>query len=246
MLQAFPTLWIGGAFTTLGGVTANRVAYYDGTRVHALGDGADATVYKIRIGPDKRIFIVGQLTTLDNRVLRQPAGVWKGSEAHHLDIDLPAGFDATYLYDVALGEPDPVNVQNYDIYLGGRGDGTATVAGSATVTNDGTMTVTPVARFERTGGTGATVHFIRDETSGAEIPLDYDLADGETLSIDFTHARIYSDIYGARMQSITRSGDFARFRIEPGTSTVSAFCTMAGGATVTAYLIFKEAYWSAD
>jgi hypothetical protein len=211
----------------------------------ALGDGADDTVYDIEVGPDKKVYLCGELTTLDDRTLNQPAAVWKGSEAHHLDIDLPSGFDSTYLFAIALGQPDPVNAQNYDVYLGGRGDGNATVAGSATVTNDGTMTVAPIARFNRSGGTSATVHFIRDETSGAELPLDYDLADGETLTVDFGNARIYSDIYGARMQSITRSGDFANFRLEPGDSTVTAFVTYSG-ATITAYLVFKETYWSAD
>jgi len=244
-LQSYPTLYAGGAFTTLGGVAANRIAYYDGTRVHALGDGADDDVRDIEIGPDKRVFLVGELTTMDNRVLNQPAAIWKGSEAHHLDIDLPAGFDATYLYAVALGQPDPVNAQNYDIYLGGRGDGNAAVAGSTTITNDGTITVAPIVRINRAGGTAATVAFIRDETSGAELPLDYDLADGETLTVDFGNATIYSDVYGARMQSITRSGDFAGFRLEPGTSTLTALVTNAG-ATITAYLVFKEAFWSVD
>ena len=241
----FPTLYIGGAFTTIGGVSCARIADWDGTRMRALGDGADDDVRDIEVGPDNKVYIVGELTTFDSRVLNQPAAVWKGSEAHHLDIDLPAGFDATYLYAVALDQPDPVNVQNYDIYLGGGGDGNATVAGSATITNDGSMTVAPIVRFNRSGGTSATVHFVRDETSGAELPLDYDLADGETLTVDFANARIYSDMYGARMQSITRSGDFAGFRLEPGDSTVTAFVTNSG-ATITAYLLFKEAFWSAD
>lgn len=244
-LVSFPSIYIGGAFTTLGGVTVNRICVYDGTRVHALGDGADDTVYDIEVGPDKRVFFVGELTTMDSRVLNQPAGIWRGSEAYHLDIDLPAGFDATYLYAVALGAPDPVNVQNYDIYLGGRGDGTATVAGSTTVTNDGTISVAPIVQFHRAGGTAATVHFLRDETGGAELPLDYDLANGETLTIDFANARIYSTIYGARMQSITRSGDFGRFLLESGDSTVTAFCTNSG-ATITAYLLFRRAFWSVD
>jgi len=54
-------VYVVGAFTNIGGVAANRVAYWDGSW-HALGAGLNDEGYAIRVGPDGDVYVGGKFT----------------------------------------------------------------------------------------------------------------------------------------------------------------------------------------
>jgi hypothetical protein len=63
-----PDVYVGGAFTTAGGISAaNYIARWDGTDWHALGNGLNGTVYAIEaIGPD--LYVGGAFTNAGSNV----------------------------------------------------------------------------------------------------------------------------------------------------------------------------------
>jgi len=56
-------LYAGGAFTTVDGVSANRVGYWDGDTFHALGSGLNGTVTALAVAPNGDVWVGGSFTT---------------------------------------------------------------------------------------------------------------------------------------------------------------------------------------
>ncbi|HYF66166.1 MAG TPA: hypothetical protein VD886_25280, partial [Herpetosiphonaceae bacterium] len=68
------SVYVGGTFTTAGGVTVNRIARWDGSSWSALGGGMNLFVYALAVGSDGSLYASGNFTTADgvtaNRVAR--------------------------------------------------------------------------------------------------------------------------------------------------------------------------------
>ena len=73
-------LYAGGEFTTIGGVSANRIAYWDGTAWNAMGTGGNAgAVYTIVEGPDGSIYAGGDPTAFGGIANTNFIAKWNGS-----------------------------------------------------------------------------------------------------------------------------------------------------------------------
>jgi hypothetical protein len=70
-----------GAFTNIGGVAANRAAYWDGSAWHALGTGLNATGGALAIGPDGYVYVGGLFTTAGGTTVNYMA-YWDGTTWH--------------------------------------------------------------------------------------------------------------------------------------------------------------------
>ncbi|MCX6130156.1 MAG: hypothetical protein NTX25_13955, partial [Proteobacteria bacterium] len=76
-------LYAGGAFTTAGGIAANRIAKWNGTSWSSLGTGMNSSVRVIKITTTGDIYAGGDFTTVDG--LTRPfvafwsaaAGMWQ-------------------------------------------------------------------------------------------------------------------------------------------------------------------------
>lgn len=62
-LDANGNLYVGGDFTEAGGISANRVAKWDGTSWSALGDGVDARVWALAADSNGTIYAGGKFST---------------------------------------------------------------------------------------------------------------------------------------------------------------------------------------
>ncbi len=93
---AGPALYLGGAFTTAGGVTVNRIAKYDGVQFSALGSGTTSNVTTLGShdpdgpgGNPAQLIVGGNFTTIGgisaNRIARWTGGAWQ---------DMGAGLNA--------------------------------------------------------------------------------------------------------------------------------------------------------
>jgi|GEM_PF-864407 len=93
------TVYAGGAFTTIGGVPANRVAAWDGFAWSALGDGVNNTVVALTLGLDGALVAGGIFTTAGgapaSRVARWDGAAWSalGSGVNNTVNALAAGPD---------------------------------------------------------------------------------------------------------------------------------------------------------
>lgn len=241
------TLYFGGTFDEVGGVTASAIASWNGIFWSNLGDGLTGgtpVVTVIRVAPDGIIYVSGKFTTAGDIALTDSIAKWNGFTWAHIDVDFSG--NPNLVFDI--GFPDPVLLTNYDIYCGGDTSGTAAFAGDTTVTNPGTAYAQPVIEIERSGGTSATIANIRNETTGREILMDYDLLDGETLTLDFTPGRqnVSSDFFGDRPGAVLKNSDFAIWGLLPGSNLITVFVIESGAPTVTVRMRYRASFKSFD
>jgi hypothetical protein len=90
------TLYIGGDFTTAGGVAAAKVARWNGTVWSALGAGLPGTVRALAVGPDGSVYAAGDFPI--------PHNVMKWNGAAWSDLGNPSTNNAT-IYALAVA-PD--------------------------------------------------------------------------------------------------------------------------------------------
>lgn len=236
------TFGIDGSLYAAGYFAAeNYIARWDGTDWYMLGSGLDDAALAVQTTSANNIFIGGQFTTAGGVNVADGIALWDGSSYYHLDIDFPA---TSHIYSL---KTKSYNDNTYDLYAGFDQTGTAYTGGSSTATNNGNQPSYPIIYFKRTGGTSATISTLRNETTGAELLFNYQLLDGETLTVDLTPTKksIVSSFFGPRFDAILANSDFGSFTLQPGANQITSF-VINDGATVTAWLEWQEAYKSAD
>jgi hypothetical protein len=241
-------LYIGGQFTDPGGVTdADYLTTWNRQTFAAVGGGlvgAGGIVESIKKSPDGSIYISGALLdTAGDVTLIDNAAKWNGSVWSHIDLNL-AG--AATIYDMTFGSVDPVIEANFDVYAGFNVTGACFFSGDVVVTNDGTTEIRPLIVVERTGGTSALLTQIRNETTGKVLLFDYALLDGETLTIDPWLGTVESSFYGKRDEALLAGSNEGEFNLRSGTNNITAFVDVAGAPTITAYMLWRDKYWSTD
>ncbi|NIQ88765.1 MAG: hypothetical protein GWN93_06650 [Deltaproteobacteria bacterium] len=238
------TVYACGDFTTNHAATENfgRIAEWNGTSWSQLGTGLAGNCLALDIAPNGILLAGGPRTAGVDRVNK-----WNGASWAALDVDFP-GASTIVRRAIATGNQDPVVPNNFDLYVGFTTTGAGYFNGSATVTNGGTEAVYPTFIISRSGGTTATILEIRNETTGLELLLNYDLLDGETLTIDLTPTSksVVSNFFGVRMDAILANSDFGTFNLLPGDNQITSFVNVAGGPTVNAFIQFDDKYWSND
>lgn len=101
------TVYAGGAFTTIGGTSAARIAKWNGASWSALGAGLNGTVRALAIAPDGTVYAGGDFTTAGGSAANR-AAVWNGSSW----AALGSGANSGSVYAITVG-PDGF------IYIGG-------------------------------------------------------------------------------------------------------------------------------
>jgi len=91
-------VYVGGAFTSIGGVAANRIAKWDGSTWSALAAGFATNVLTIAIGPDGKVYAGGLTNRLDywdgaawNTTGTAPNGSTRALAVHPTTGDIYAG-----------------------------------------------------------------------------------------------------------------------------------------------------------
>lgn len=271
------TLYIGGVFTAIDGDTHNRVASKpDGSsEIETLDDGlSTGTVYALTSAPNGYVWAGGSMTT-ELYMAQWDGGKWTYPGETNADLDtvdaLEYGGGLVYVGDesgviytwngyawaredlILSGSPPIISELYYNtvtgnLYVGMSTTG-VTAGGSNTVTNSGTMSAYPRITIKRSGGTSATLEFLRNETTGQTIYFDYSLLDGEVLTIDLSIDRrtVTSSVFGDVLGSaILRRSDFASFRVLPGANIITLSAAVAGSPTMTNLITFPITHYSID
>lgn len=185
----------------------------------------------------------------------QMSGGWDAPAAPTSDsVYVVAKWDGTQwvLVDsVAPSEPYALAVGRerlvgYDLYVGAAGASTEQIAGITTVTHDGTAQAYPIITFKRTGGDGATVVSLSNETTGKALAFAYAIKDGEVVTVDLERKRITSDCDGNVLDSMLASSAFGAFALMPGENRIACFVETDGAPTVEARMTWRIASLSVD
>jgi hypothetical protein len=243
------TIYASGLFDSVDGGTPNtllRIAQFSGGGWAEMSGGLSSTAHEIKIAPNGDMWIIGAFANAGGGdVLAEAIVRWTGSSWAQTDMIITTTIQARAL---AVGRSDPVIDDIYEVYLGYDNSAAAPYGGSTTATNNCTQSALPRIIITRTGGTSAKLISIRNETIGQELLFNYDLTDGETLTIDLssTNKSIISSMFGSRMDAVLPSSDFGQWHLQPGDNQVTCFVDTAGGPTITAYLLWNNQYDSLD
>jgi hypothetical protein len=134
-VDAAGNVYAAGAFTSIGGVSANRIAKYNGVAWFPLGTGLNSSVNLRALSFDNRglLYVGGDFTTAGGITTPTGSAIWNGAAWVYSDI-IPA---ATARMFGALALP------NGQLYQGTINGGSAIGPGTATVTNTGTARAYP-------------------------------------------------------------------------------------------------------
>ena len=225
-------LYVGGAFTTAGGVTVAYNAIWNGTGFAPVGTGLNALMYDLTQGINNAIYMGGASSTADPfGALAYGLVIWTGSSFALPDVILSTG--AT-VYTIAQA-PDGT------IYLGSDGTSPSTAAGVVTVNNDNPAFAYPTITINGPSSGTSRIYDIINYTTGAAIYLNLKLSTGETavLNLNPQQFSFVSNVQGDLTSTILPGSNPAQFYLAPGNNTI-AF--LADASTVTAVVSGQRRY----
>lgn len=238
-------VYIGGSFTDAAGIAnADRIVAFNGTAFFALGEGLSGNVRRLHYRSGI-LYVIGAITGAGDLEFIDRFALWNGAVWANVDINIPG---TPTVWGITTARPDPVIAQNFDLYVSFTAEGVGFFSGLITADNEGSFLAYPKIIFERSGGTSATIVQARNETTGKVLRFNYNLLDGETLTIDLspTAKSIVSSFFGARPSAILANSDFGSFALQQGDNDVSSFVNVAGGPTITAYMLWRTPFDSLD
>ncbi len=228
----------GSTLDSAGGVTVYRVARWNGQTFDAMGLTANPSAFFSEMVLDDR----GNLWTpnYNSNFSSSSIGRYNGYSWTQGDFISPNHF--------FIGALSNLSGQ---IWVGFESTGPETMscAVTTTITNGGDVATSPVVLLGRTAGTAAQVCTLINETTGAEMYFAYDLAAGETLTLDLRRGRtnVTSSYRGTAVGTTPMPGStLAGWTLRPGDNRVSAFVSETGSPTVTGKMRWQNAYFGVD
>jgi len=226
-------LYVGGGFTTAGGVTVAYNAVWNGTGFVPLGTGQNATLYAIAKGIGQSLYIGGAFSTADPfGALDSGFVIWTGSSFALPDVQLAAGTTVNALAIAADGT----------IYVGTDLNTSPTIAaGVTTVDNDKPAFVYPVITINGPSSGTSRITSILNNTTGAAIYLNLKLSAGETAVFNLNPQQLsfLSNVQGDLTGTIIPGSNPAQFYLAPGDNSISL---LADASSVTATMSWQRRY----
>lgn len=236
-IDAAGNVYAAGSFTAIGGVTAARIAKYNGVSWVPLGSGLNGSVNLRALTFDSRglLYVGGDFTTAGGITTPTGSAIWNGSAFVYSDI-IPA---ATARLFQALALP------NGQFYQGTINGGSAIGPGITTITNTGTARAYPTLVIKGPSSGTARIYSLVNATTGRSIYLNLTISAGETVTMVFQPDALSftSDFQGNIAGAILGGSNEADFFLQPGANSI-AF--LSASSTVTATLAWRTAYASMD
>lgn len=230
-------LYAGGTFTSIGGISANRVAYYNGVTWFPLGSGLNNGINLRALSFDTHglLYVGGDFTTAGGITTPTGSAVWNGAAWVYSDI-IPAA--TAHMYGA-------LSVPNGQFYIGTINGGSAIGPGISTITNSGTARSYPTITILGPSSGTARIYSIFNATTNRNIWLNLTISAGETVTLSFTpdNLSFTSTFQGNIASSILAGSNTADFFLQPGANSI-AF--LSGSSSVTATLYYRPGYVSID
>lgn len=230
-------LYIGGSFTTIGGITANYAAVWNGTSMAPLAGATDIsnTVNELIVLQDGSILFAGLFTSVAGLPTADRIARFSGGAYTLVDIDLPGALEVLSL----LQTPDGA------IYIGFDTSGTATASGIATVTNTGTARAYPTITFRAASNAAGRIYQVTNLSTNKSIYINYSIQDGEMLTLKLQPDTIsfVSTFRGNIISAILPGSNDAEFFLQRGDNRIAVF---TADADTTATIHWTISYESLD
>lgn len=230
-------LYIAGGFTTIGGVTANYAAVWNGTSMAPLAGATSisSTVNELIVLQDGSILFGGLFTSINGIPIADRIARFSGGAFTLIDTDLPGALEILALFQA----------RNGDIYIGFDTTGTATASGITTVTNTGTARAYPTIIFRAVANAGGRVYQVSNLSTNKTIYFNYTIQDGETLTLTLQPDNIsfVSTFRGNIISAILPGSNDAEFFLQRGENRIAVY---TADADTAATIQWVNSYESLD
>lgn len=104
-------IYLGGNFSTISGLSANRIAYYDPetSEFFAMGQGASGNVNYVVIDSQDQVYVAGNFTAVDDMEARHVAR-WDGQQWHDMNVGIQGRR--------SIGNPNPTTANPNQLVIG--------------------------------------------------------------------------------------------------------------------------------
>ena len=227
-------LYIGGVFTTAGGITCNHIVKWNTSKFFTLGEGTNNNVYVIKNLNDD-LFISGVFTTAGDVSLSDRTAIYLGNGIYKpLDINFPG---SPTVYGLLL------DYQN-NMYFGFTTSGSAETAGDDIITNGGTAVTYPIITVT---GPGLLRQIVNTTTGKGLYFNNLTLLAGEVITMDLRPGRISMvSTFRGSMLGYVLPGSSYDFPLTPGTNRIATFIDGTTDSNTTATMQWKENYHGID
>lgn len=221
-----------GAFSSAGGIAANKIAKWNGSAWSPLGSGLDNIAWALALGPDNNIYVGGVFSTAGGITLPDRMAMWNGSVWAALDVDLPG---TPTVYSILFDK-----VGNLYVAFGTAGNA---VSATVTVSGSGNSKTYPKIIFT---GAGSILQ-IKNYSTGKSIYFDLTLLGNEVaiLNLDPTNISFVSSWRGNILSKIL-PGSSLDFELMPGNNNVSAYYYAGTDATSAIVMTWVDRYSAID
>lgn len=233
-------VYVGGAFTSASGGSANSIAQYNGVQMFPLGSGVQLggglspfvyTMLANQLNND--LYVGGRFGTAGGVTVSEGLAVWNGATWVTPDIQIRPTGGTIYAVEQST---------DGTIYIGGNFTGTAHGASVATIVNSGRTETYPVLRVRATSGT-ARLYQIENTLIGASVRTNYTLQAGEEVTFDTSARTLVSSYAGNIFSAILPGSNITTWRLMPGTNWVSFF---SDTDALAVSLVWRPKSYSAD
>lgn len=231
-------LYATGDWTTIGGVSANRVAAWNGIVWSPLGAGLSSGAEFFQRVNDGGFVAGGIFTTAGTLTNLAGSAFWNLSSWVSFDIFVSTASGGVYRLRYI-----PTTDSYYVVPTGG-GSFVVTTGVVTTVLNTSTHDASPIVTLTGPG----KVYQIENRTTGETLYFDLTLLTGEVATLDLTpgKVRFYSNFRPNLLGTILPGSDLATFHLAPGSNFISVFIT--GGVTSATALVmrWRVCHWALD
>ena len=227
-------LFAGGQFTVAGGVSALRIAQWNGVIWSAVGLGiTTGTVIYSMYSANFTLVVAGDFTVAGGVPTPDSIAFYNNSVWLPVDINLPGAPTARAVMSDPLG----------NLYVGFDTAGSATSA-TVTASISGNSKAYPIITFTGPG----TLYQLKDYTTGKSIFFNLTLLAGETavLNLDPTHLSFVSSFRGNIYGTAILPGSNLNWELMPGSNNVSAFMYGSTAAATAITMRWSDQYNSQD
>jgi hypothetical protein len=221
---------VGGEFTTAGGLSASRVAQWNGISWSAMSTGFNSVPLGFIEDSDGLLHAVGWFSLTGTRAIPQGHAIWRNGIWIGADNCNTSGNIVQYIIQDSAGL----------LTIGGRMTGALAYPGYQTITNPGSASTWPVLIFVGPGPLYQLINY----TTGKRIDFNLTLLAGETVTLDLRQGvkTLTSNFRGNLMASIL-PGDLTTWCLAPGANYVAVWID---DATATGTISYVPYYWSLD
>ena len=231
-------VFVTGRFTRADNVDCNYIAMWNGETFEPLGSGLYDYGDSLAVDENGLVCVGGYFPAAGGLTTAGYLAIWNRSSWANMGITIPS---LTETYSILLTREAQ--------YFGINTHTDVPCSSLTTVTNNGSEDAYPKVIFKRgEDGTSAIVEFLKNETCGDTIWLNYALQKGEELTIDLnpSNPSLISSFYGSVPRAVLRNSDMASFRLVPGDNKISSYVNPTGSPTITAYMLWRNTYASVD